>query len=278
MRRSFLFFVALVVLAPGVPVLAADISASVAKITGKCQLQAGNDWTPLTVGQVLPVGATVSTGFRSELQLKIGPSTITVKALSRLTVKDLVQSGSDVKTDLYLKVGKISAEVNKDDSVATNQFKVGSPVSTASVRGTSFTFDGVSLQVARGMVDFADLRGNVVSVPVGEAARALGSGQGLVPNQTLVAQDSTTQANAGSDFGSTTESDSWQVSSFDGFSYSDLVDGLYGYDWYNELPGVHITVGGITPLPVPTTTHITIGGVTPVPVPIRTHVTIGGIQ
>jgi hypothetical protein len=278
MRRTFVFALAVAATLAALPAAAADITASVAKVTGKCQIQKGTDWATLTVGQVLPVGATVSTGFRSELQLKIGPSTITVKPLSRLTVQDLVQSGSDVKTDLYLKVGKISAEVNKDESVATNQFKVGSPISTASVRGTAFTFDGVTLQVSRGMVDFADLRGNVVSVPVGEAARALGSGQGLVSNQTLVAQDSTTRTDAGSDYGTTGESDAWAVTSYDGFSYADLLDGLSGYDWYNELPGVHITIGGINPLPIPTESHITIGGITPVAVPIQTHLTIGGIQ
>jgi hypothetical protein len=221
----------------------ADVTATVAKITGKAQVQQGADWVALTVGEVLPVGSTVSTGFRSELQLKVGPSTVTVKALSRLTLRDLVQTGSDVKTDLYLKVGKIDAEVNKSEAVTTQKFTVGSPVSTASVRGTAFTYDGVNLQVTRGVVDFSDLKGNVVSVPVGEAAKAVSSG--VATNQNLVSVDSTAQSNSGSDYGSYTD-DSWDSwGSWDGWSYSDTLDSFWGYDWSSEFPNTHITIGGI---------------------------------
>jgi hypothetical protein len=230
------------------PLSAADVTATVTKVTGKAQVQKGSDWVALTVGQVLAVGDTVSTGFRSELQLKIGPSTVTVKALSRLTLKDLVQSGTDVKTDLYLKVGKIDAEVNKSEAVATQKFTVSSPVSTASVRGTAFTYDGVNLKVTRGLVDFSDLKGNKVSVPVGEVAKATvgNSSQGLATNQNLVAQDSTTQSSSWSDYGNY---DSWDSSSdwgsWDGWDYYSLLDSLYGYDWSSELPNVHVTIGGI---------------------------------
>ena len=52
---------------------AGDIAATVAKITGKAQLQQGSDWVTLKIGQTLAPGDTVSTGFRSELQLLIGP-------------------------------------------------------------------------------------------------------------------------------------------------------------------------------------------------------------
>lgn len=229
------------------PAAAADVTTTVAKITGKAQLQQGAGWAPLAVGQVLPVGSTVSTGFRSELQLKIGPSIVTVKALSRLTVRDLVQNGTDVKTDLYLKVGKIDAEVNKSEAVTSQKFTVASPVSTASVRGTAFTYDGVNLRVTRGLVDFSDLRGHQVSVPVGEGARAAapGTNQNLTTNQNLVAQDSTAQSNSGSDYGVTdaTEMDSW--GSWDGWDYSSLLDSLDAYDWSSELPNTHVYIGGV---------------------------------
>jgi hypothetical protein len=225
---------------------AADISATVVKITGKAEIQKDGAWVALAVGEVLPVGATVSTGFRSELQLKIGPSTVAVKALTRLTIKDLVQTGGAAKTDLYLAVGKISAEVNKSDTVTEQKFTVGSPVSTASVRGTSFTFDGVNLTVARGVVDFSDLRGNSVQVPVGESARA-GSGyqNTLVSPRDVTTQDSTVQSNASSDFGQTDATYDESYYSIDGWDYLDTLNSLDNYNWYSEFPNVHIYVGGI---------------------------------
>ena len=198
---------------------AADLTATVVKITGKADSQKDGAWVALAVGQVLPVGTTVSTGFRSELQLKIGPSTVAVKALTRLTIKDLVQTGGAAKTDLYLAVGKIAAEVNTSDTVTEQKFTVGSPVSTASVRGTSFTFDGVNLTVARGVVDFSDLRGNIVQVPVGESARAVvGYQSTLVSPRDVAAQQSTVQANAGSDYGQTDATYSESCYSIDGWT------------------------------------------------------------
>jgi hypothetical protein len=225
-----------------------DLTAAVVKITGKAEIQKDGGWVALTVGQVLPVGATVSTGFRSELQLKIGPSTVAVKALTRLTIKDLVQTGGAAKTDLYLAVGKISAEVNKSDTVTEQKFTVGSPVSTASVRGTSFTFDGVNLSVSRGVVDFGDLRGNTVQVPVGESARAVAGYQStLVSPRDVAAQESTVQTNAGSDYSQTDATYDESYYSYDGFDYSSILDSLDSYNWYAEFPNVHVYVGGIAP-------------------------------
>jgi hypothetical protein len=212
-------------------------------------LQKGGAWVALAVGQVLPVGTTVSTGFRSELQLKIGPSIVVVKALTRLTIKDLVQAGGAAKTDLYLAVGKIDAEVNKSDTVTEQKFTVGSPVSTASVRGTSFTFDGVNLSVARGVVDFSDLRGNTVQVPVGESARAVVSGgyqSTLSSPRDVATQESTVQANASSDFGQTDATYDESNYSIDGWDYSSTIDSLSNYNWYAEFPNVHVYVGGIS--------------------------------
>lgn len=222
---------------------AADLTATVTKITGKAQIQKGSEWLPLAVGQVLVAGNTISTGFRSELLLKIGPSTVTIKALSRLTLKDLTQSGSEVTTDMYLKVGKIDAEVNKSETVTSQKFSVSSPVATASVRGTAFSFDGVKLQVLRGLVDFSDARGNLVHVPVGEEARVSSSATGgLSTNQDIVAENSTTQREASDSFG-TVEDESFDT--WDDWDYSDLLDFWDEYDWWEEMPSASIYIGGI---------------------------------
>ena len=224
-----------------------DLSATVVKITGKATIQKGDDWAALAQGQVLPIGATVSTGFRSELQLKIGPSTVTVKALSRLTVKDLALTGTAAKTDLYLAVGKIDAEVNKSEAVTEQKFTVGSPVSTASVRGTSFSFDGINLRVGRGIVDFSDLRGNVVRVPVGESARAIqskGSSKISTPRE-VATQASVVKSDSSSDYGQTSATYDESSTSVDGWDYLSILDSLSSYDWSSEFPNVHVSIGGI---------------------------------
>lgn len=223
------------------PAGAADLTATVAKITGKAQVQKGSDWIALKVGQVLPAGATVSTGFRSELQLKIGPSTVTVKPLSRLTIQSLVANGTEATTDLYLKVGKIDAEVNKSDTVQTQKFTVKSPVATASVRGTAFSFDGVNLEVARGLVNFTDGQGNQVSVPFGESARAA-AGK-VIDNLGLVAEDSTTQSDSGSDYGTDSWTDEDWAAFFETIDYDTLLEILSSYDW----PTAYVSIGGISP-------------------------------
>jgi len=249
MIRRFTLAALAALLFLALPLAAAELTATVTKITGKAELQKGSSWVALALGQVLPIGATVSTGFRSELQLKIGPSTVTVKALSRLILKDLVQTGTEAKTDLYLTVGKIDAEVNKSEAVTAQTFTVASPVSTASVRGTAFSYDGVRVTVTRGLVDLHDLRGNVVQVPVGEAAQAstTGGSQGIATPRDIETQDSTVQANSGSDYGQTDGTwDSYSYS-LDGWDYWSILDSLDSYDWAAEYPNTYIWIGGIAP-------------------------------
>lgn len=225
------------------PAGAAGLTATVTAVTGKVQVQKGSAWTNLTVGQSLDLGSTVATGFRSELKLKIGPSTVTVKALSRLTIESLVQNGTDASTELYLKVGKVSAEVNKDEVVQTQKFTVKSPVATASVRGTAFSFDGVHLEVLRGVVDFIDSRGEKLAVLRGESARAglPGSGQPTRGNADLVLEASVTQVLA-------SRLDESQGTLRD--LLSEILDGSPASktieDWLQELPNTYVVVGGIT--------------------------------
>jgi hypothetical protein len=259
MRWTIAVLAALLLASPA----GAQVAATVAKITGKAQVLKGADWTPLAVGQKLEPGDTVSTGFRSELQLSIGASVVTVKALSRLTLKTLTQNGTDLQTDLYLKVGKVDAEVNKSETVATQTFKVSSPVATASVRGTAFSFDTLNLRVTRGLVDFSDLSGALVSVPVGESARAAvpGTNQRLTSNAAIVTQNAAVKARTSTDFGQAAagNSASWSVQYA---SYEDFLNSLW-YDWYGEPGDTHLYIGGIRPDTIPAAVHISIGGISP---------------
>lgn len=191
----------LLLLAGATMLTAEELTASISKITGKVEIMTDSGWMPAKQGQIIGAGTTVSTGFRSTAELTLGNAIVTVKALTRLTLAELAENAGVITTNLNLRVGKVSAEV-KTVAGKTNDFKVKSPISTASVRGTSFDFDGETLEVTHGTVAFADTVGNEVLVPIGEQVRTDASGSGgVVSNQDIVQEDSVTVADAGSDFG-----------------------------------------------------------------------------
>ena len=115
------------------------------------QAAGGGAWKPAAAGMSFPVGATISTGFNSEAVLELGPSVLRVKALTRMRVDELVQKGGTLSTGLYLKVGKVRADVKSAEGLK-HDFKLTSPVSTAAVRGTIFDYDGINLDVEGGTV------------------------------------------------------------------------------------------------------------------------------
>jgi|GEM_PF-365590 len=110
-------------------------------------------WAAAKDGQTLNPATVLSTGFDSSVVVVIGKTTIQVKPLTRLTIDKLIEEGGAVKTSTFLRVGNISASVKSAEGVKQD-FKVQSPFSTASVRGTDFDFDGIKLSVRDGLVAF----------------------------------------------------------------------------------------------------------------------------
>lgn len=111
-------------------------NATVVSVSGKVEVQKNSQWVALEKGAVLDTGSLISTGFKSEAVLKIGASSITVKALTRLTIEELTEKDNTLITDMYLEVGGIKADVKAMDNKRVG-FTVKSPVATASVRGTA---------------------------------------------------------------------------------------------------------------------------------------------
>ena len=100
------------------------------------------------------MSATISTGFGSRAVLEANGSRIVVEALSRLTLEELSSDSSgNSNTSLNLRTGRIRAAVRRSNTGTTN-FRVGSPVATAAVRGTEFGFNGFGVQVGDGTVNF----------------------------------------------------------------------------------------------------------------------------
>ncbi|MDA8411648.1 MAG: FecR domain-containing protein [Treponema sp.] len=133
--------------------LAAE-TAVLQDIKGKVEVKAlGGAWKPATNGMKLDMLATVSTGFDSTAVLAIAENRVSVAPLTRLTIDKILSQAGSLRTNLNLRVGSVSAQVKSSAGIA-QEFNVTSPYSTASVRGTQFTYDGLALEVRDGRVAF----------------------------------------------------------------------------------------------------------------------------
>lgn len=113
----------------------------------------GGDWKPAKNGDVVRAGTTISTGFKSSIRIKLSANTVvTVKPVTRLTLEELVKTDGGSQTKLFLASGRVNAKVNPEHTDIVD-FKVRSTQATASVRGTSFEFDGFNLLLLEGKMD-----------------------------------------------------------------------------------------------------------------------------
>ena len=133
---------------------AAVPQATLQSLKGKVEVKVpGGSWAAAAEGQVLNPADTLSTGFDSSAVVMMGKTTVQVKPLTRMTIDKLVEEGGTVKTSTFLRVGNVSVSVKSAEGVKQD-FKVQSPYSTASVRGTEFDYNGLNLKVKEGIVAF----------------------------------------------------------------------------------------------------------------------------
>jgi len=155
--------------------LSAQTTATIRDLKGKVEVKPlGKNWILAKDGMVVDTLATISTGFDSSATLLIGKNKVGIAPLTRLTVDKIVEKAGKLDTSLHLRVGKVSAEV-KSSTGEAQDFKVTSPYSTASVRGTKFDYDGFLVRVADGTVAFIPGKPNrdiVVFAPRKNAAAA----------------------------------------------------------------------------------------------------------
>lgn len=148
-------------------------------VNGKVEIQAaGGNWVAAQVGTTVGRETMISTGFNATASLQVGDSTVEVAALTRMKFEEISRSGNTDTTAMYLNVGRVSAEVRSTEGRAQD-FRVRSPLSTAAVRGTSFTFDGERVRVRSGAVSFV----NALNQP-----RLVTGGQESVTSGTSVPQ------------------------------------------------------------------------------------------
>ena len=102
----------------------------VVDVIGKVEKQYGDSWIALKKGDVLSPGDVVSTGFKSEAVLSIGESTVTVNALTRLTVEQLYEKNKNHVSSVYLDTGSICADIKPVENKRVG-FTVKTPAVTA---------------------------------------------------------------------------------------------------------------------------------------------------
>jgi hypothetical protein len=127
-------------------------------------------WSPAARGQAVGRDGMISTGFRSGAVITIGNSTLTVQPLTRLGLEELIRGEGVDQAVINLRAGRIRAEVKPPVGTRT-EFTVRSPIATASVRGTSFEFDGAELKVDEGRVHVSGGDGAGAYVAAGHEAK-----------------------------------------------------------------------------------------------------------
>ena len=142
-----------------------QLTGEITEFTGTVELKhpGSSDFVPARAGDTLSANTLVSTGFRSTAIIKAGSTVLTVRPLTRLTLAEISISSETEAVNVSLQTGRVRVDVNPPAGTRAN-FTVQGPSSTASVRGTSFEFDTISLTVLEGEVVFHGANGGTYLV------------------------------------------------------------------------------------------------------------------
>ena len=151
---------ALVVLSRAGSLRAQAPTARIQELSGtvEVRLPGSSQWVSASVGMDLEQSSVISTGLQSSATLLIGQSRIMVRPLTRLSIEELSTQQDTEQVGLFLRTGKVRAEVTPPQNGRTD-FTLRSSQATNSVRGTTFEFDTVRLTVEEGRVWFAPSAG-----------------------------------------------------------------------------------------------------------------------
>jgi hypothetical protein len=142
------------------------------ELTGTVEVQepGSSRWIPAREGMRLEQSSIISTGLQSSAVILIGQSKIMVRPLTRLSIEELSALRENEQVGLFLRTGKVRAEVTPPEGGRTN-FTVRSAQATNSVRGTAFEFDTVQVTVEEGRVLFlSNAGGSAALVRAGESS------------------------------------------------------------------------------------------------------------
>lgn len=167
LKRTLLIMIALLLVGSAA---FAQVRATVESLSGKVEVRAeGGSWQAVSEGEQIARGSTISTGFNSSARLQLADAVLEVEPLTRMTLEELVETSDSVSTDVFVRVGRTRSNVQSAEGVRSD-FRMRSPITTASVRGTAFEFDTKRTSVTEGTVTVANFLGRTHSVPQGGSA------------------------------------------------------------------------------------------------------------
>ena len=136
-------------------VFAQNPEAVIKEVTGTVELQfpGTTTWVPAKPGSKITMKTIISTGIKSSVIITTESITLTIRPLTQLSLETLIKKNETDTIDIELRTGRIKADVSAPTG-ARAELTVRSPMTTASVRGTNFHFDSLSLRVNEGTVRF----------------------------------------------------------------------------------------------------------------------------
>ncbi len=150
--------------------------ALIVQVDGDVELRLNGEWTPAEPGMTVPLGATLSTGFGATARVSTPGADLEVQPLTRLRIDELIDTPELQRTEGRLEVGRIRGTVDVG-AERPPELELRGPIATASVRGTSFEFDGRNLRVLSGSVALSNAQLRRVSVSAGESAQTREDGE-----------------------------------------------------------------------------------------------------
>ncbi len=138
MRKIKALFVAAIFVAFSASAFAAD--ATVTYVSGKVEVQRNGKWIALQKGDTVAKSETISTGFQSEVKIKIMDSVMYLGPVTRITLEELSSSGKQDNVNVYLKTGSARSQVKHVDNKRVN-YQVHTANAVASCRGTDWIID-----------------------------------------------------------------------------------------------------------------------------------------
>ena len=138
------------------------------EMSGTVELKSANaaDFTAAKAGDLVKQDTVVSTGFKSTALIEIGSTIITVRPLTRLTLKEIRASLESETLNVSLQTGRVRIDV-KPPAGSKATTTISTPTATASVRGTSFELDARNLYVISGKVLFKGTQGVYTLITTG---------------------------------------------------------------------------------------------------------------
>ncbi|MDR0442814.1 MAG: FecR family protein [Treponema sp.] len=145
------------------------------ELTGDVEIKSAgaSAFVPAKQGDEIAQNTIVSTGFKSTAIVAVGSSVITVRPLTRLTLAEISSSSGTENLNVNLQTGRVKVDVKPPAGSKAN-CTVQGPSATASVRGTSFEFDGQNLSVSEGTVAFAGNSGAPATMVSGGGSSFVG--------------------------------------------------------------------------------------------------------